>query len=260
MEQTSEGSEATTARRRTPDVACQDCILRRSRIFKPLDDAELSYVAKLKDRQILRPAGARLLGAGPAGGFIYTLHAGWAFRSIRLNDGSRQIVEFLLPGDVFGLHVAMLGNWDYDVTALTPVVLCRLKAPSLDELCTRFPSLNRALIHTLAEDKRRADSRLAVLGRTLGPQRIAYLMLELAERLEEAGELQEDCCDFPLRRRHLADATGLSGTHVNRSLAELRERRLAHVEGGRLTILDRDQLIGFAGYSSLAQRIQRLIL
>lgn len=229
-------------------------------MFKPLDDDELSYVAKLKERQIMKPAGARLLNAGPAGGFIFTLYSGWAFRSIRLGDGSRQIVEFLLPGDVFGLHVAMLGNWDYEVTALTPVVLCRLKSPTLDDLCTHFPALNRALIHTLAEDKRRADSRLAVLGRTLGPQRIAYLMLELAERLDDAGKLRDGCCEFPLRRRHMADATGLSGTHVNRSLAELRERRLAHVEDGRLTILDRNQLTSFAGYASLGRQIQRLIL
>ncbi|WP_448188746.1 Crp/Fnr family transcriptional regulator [Azospirillum sp. sgz301742] len=260
MDQASEHGNQSPARRGAPNVACQDCTLRRSRLFKPLGEDELDYVAKLRDRQIVRPAGARLLNAGPACGFIFTLYTGWAFRSIRLGDGSRQIVEILLPGDVFGLHVAMLGDWDYEVTALTPVVLCRLKAPSLDDLCTHCPALNRALIHTLAEDKRRADSRLAVLGRTLGPQRIAYLMLELAERLEEAGELRDGCCDFPLRRRHLADATGLSGTHVNRSLAELRERRLAHVEGGRLTILDREQLAGFAGYTSLGQQIQRLIL
>ncbi|PWC35953.1 hypothetical protein TSO352_12155 [Azospirillum sp. TSO35-2] len=241
-------------------MACEDCTLRRSHLFKPLDQNELGYVSRLRDRQLVRPAGARLLSTGPAGGFIYTLYSGWAFRSIRLADGSRQIVEILLPGDVFGLHVALLGNWDYEVTALTRTVLCRLRAPSLDDLCTQVPALNRALIHTLVDDKRRADSRLAVLGRTLGPQRIAYLMLELAERLEETGELKDGCCAFPLRRRHLADATGLSGTHVNRSLGELREKRLAHLEDGRLTILDRERLAGFAGYTPLGRRVQRLIL
>ncbi len=241
-------------------VACQDCALRRMRLFKPLDDGELAFVAQLRDRQIARPAGAQLLQPGPAGGYIYTVFSGWAYRSIRLADGTRQILEFLLPGDVFGLQVALLGDWDYEVTALTPVVLCRLRAPSLDDLCSRFPALNRALIHTLVEDKRRADGRLAVLGRTLGPQRIAYLMLELAERLELAGQMTDECCEFPLRRRHLADATGLSGTHVNRSLAELRDKRLAHVEDGRLTILDRSQLVLFAGYASVLPRVQRLIL
>ncbi|ALJ37046.1 Crp/Fnr family transcriptional regulator [Azospirillum brasilense] len=260
MEQTSDHGNPSFPRHGAPNVACQDCTLRRSRLFKQLDEDELSYVAKLRDRQLVRPAGAKLLSSGPAGGFIYTLYSGWAFRSIQLADGSRQIVEILLPGDVFGVHVALLGNWDYEVTTLTRVVLCRIRAPSLDDLCTQVPALNRALIHTLADDKRRADSRLAVLGRTLGPQRIAYLMLELVERLEGAGELKNECCDFPLRRRHLADATGLSGTHVSRSLGELRERGLAHVEDGRLTILDRKQLTSFAGFTSLGQRIQRLVL
>lgn len=260
MEQTAKHNTPSVPRCGVLGVACQDCALRRSRLFASLNEDELGYVTKLRDRQLVRSAGVRLLDAGPTSGFIYTLHSGWAFRSIRLADGSRQIVEILLPGDVFGLHVALLGNWDYEVTALTRVVLCRLKAPSLDDLCTSVPALNRALIHTLVEDKRRSDSRLAVLGRTMGPQRIAHLMLELAERLEQAGELKDNCCDFPLRRRHLADATGLSGTHVNRSLSELRERRLAHVEDGRLTILSRAQLADFAGYTPLQQQIQRLAL
>lgn len=260
MDQTSEGASHPSPRHRVPDVSCQDCMLRRMRLFKPLDDDELHYVAGLRDRQLSRPAGGRLLQPGRAGGFLYTLFSGWAFRSIRLADGSRQILEFLLPGDVFGLQVALLGDWDYEVTALTPVILCRLRAPSIDELCARFPALNRALIHTLVEDKRRADSRLAVLGRALGPQRIAHLMLELAERLEQMGQLHDNGCAFPLRRRHLADATGLSGTHVNRSLIELREKGMAHIADERLTLLDRDGLVRFAGYTSFAPCVQRLIL
>lgn len=227
-------------------MGCEDCTLRRPHLFKSLDQNQLGYVSRRRDRQLSRPAGARLLSAPPASGFIYTLSSGWAFHSIRLADGSRQIVEFLLPSDVFGLHVALLGNWGYGVTGQTRTVLCRLKAPSLDDLCIQVPALNRTLIHTLLHDKRRADSRLVVFGRTLGPQRIAHLMLELADRREEAGELKDGCCAFPLRRRHLTDATGLLGTHFNRSLGELRKKRLVHLEDSRFTIFDRERLASAA--------------
>ncbi len=257
MDQSSDDAPRSSAPWCRPNVACQECSLRQVRLFRQLDDDAFRSVNALRDRQLSRPVGARLIQPGPADGFFYTLFSGWAFRSIRLPDGARQILEFLLPGDVFGLQVAFLGDWDYEVTALTRVVLCRLRAPSLGELCTRFPALTLALIQTLIEDKRRADGRLAVLGRALGPQRIAFLLMELTERLELAGEVRDNGCEFPLRRRHFADATGLSGTHVSRSLAELRAKGIAHVADGRLTIVDRTLLSRFSGYTPLARSVER---
>jgi CRP-like cAMP-binding protein len=50
-------------------------------------------------------------------------------------------------------------------------------------------------------------------------------------------------CDFPLTQNDLADATGLTAVHVNRTLQELRGDGLIELERKQLHILDLDRLM-----------------
>jgi CRP-like cAMP-binding protein len=246
--------------RATRHVPCKTCPLRQQRLFKPFSEQELRFVATLKTAHVTVPANQPILELGAQSGALYTLFSGWAFRYLRLPDGSRQILDFLLPGDLIGLQPAFLGGINYGVTALTAVSLCVLHGAAIDALFDGHPGLVRALVATLLEEKRRTDRRLAVLGRRQGPQRIGYLMLETFDRLVQQGLDAGTECPFPLRRRHLADALGLSGSHVNRSLDELQARGLATIEDRRLLIRDRERLAAFAGYTGLNELMGRLIL
>jgi CRP-like cAMP-binding protein len=55
-------------------------------------------------------------------------------------------------------------------------------------------------------------------------------------------------CPFPLQRRDIADAAGISRVHVARTLERLREQRLAMVQDGVLVLFDRARLAELAGY------------
>jgi CRP-like cAMP-binding protein len=55
-------------------------------------------------------------------------------------------------------------------------------------------------------------------------------------------------CPFPLQRRDIADAAGMSRVHVARTLERLRERRLATMQDGVLVLLDRPRLADLARY------------
>ena len=55
-------------------------------------------------------------------------------------------------------------------------------------------------------------------------------------------------CPFPLERRHLSDVLGMSGTHVARSLAELRRSGLAEITDGALLIRGCARLAALSGY------------
>ncbi|MBV8935579.1 MAG: winged helix-turn-helix domain-containing protein, partial [Alphaproteobacteria bacterium] len=65
---------------------------------------------------------------------------------------------------------------------------------------------------------------------------------------------------FPLQRRELADAAGLSRVHVARTLDALRERRLAEIQNGTLVIFDRPNLTDLAGYIPLGTAVGRRAL
>jgi len=243
-------------------ITCQMCDLRRKVLFRPLEATEVEAVAQLRTGQVSLRAKTDIALAGETNGTaLYTLFAGWAFRYRSLADGSRQILDFLLPGDLIGLQGALLGAVTHRVQSLTPVTLCRLDGMPLAQFLDRHPALERALCAKLLQDERRADGLLTLMGRRNASQRLANLMLDLHDRLRQRGIEHGTWCHFPLQRQHLADALGLSGTHVNRSLAELRELGLASAGSNVLVIQDRDKLAEFAAYGGDADdTAQRLIL
>ena len=72
--------------------------------------------------------------------------------------------------------------------------------------------------------------------------------MELAERLHLVGQATETEFECPLSQFVLADALGLTAIHVNRTLRELRERKLLSVRRKIVKIHDLDGLRKLAGF------------
>jgi CRP-like cAMP-binding protein len=80
------------------------------------------------------------------------------------------------------------------------------------------------------------------VGRRDSRTRIAHLLCELALRLERTGQGRDGMFDFPLTQEQLADATGLTAVHTNRTLQSLRRDGLIQLSNGILRVLDWDKL------------------
>jgi CRP-like cAMP-binding protein len=65
----------------------------------------------------------------------------------------------------------------------------------------------------------------------------------MAIRYERTGQGEKLSVPLPITQVGFCDATGLTSIHVNRMLRELRNRSIATVHAGRVTILDWDQLV-----------------
>jgi CRP-like cAMP-binding protein len=241
-------------------VACITCQLRQKSLFHQFSEREVALIASLKSAHIAVAQKADIAQAGEVGGSLYTIFGGWAFRYKRLSDGKRQILDFLLPGDLIGLEAALFGGIEHSVQTLTPVSLCVLEARRLVELFRDSPELGYHFARTLVEDHRRADERITLLGHKNGPERLGYLLLETFDRLRQRGLANGTWCSFPVQRQQLADALGLSRTHLIRSLAELQEMALATIDNHTLSILDRERLAAFAGYRTTERPGKRVIL
>src|SRR5882724_18430 len=96
-------------------VACITCQLRQKPLFHPFSEREVALVASLKSAHIAVAQKADIVQAGEVGGSLYTLFGGWAFRYKRLPDGKRQILDFLLPGDLIGVEAALFGGIAHSV-------------------------------------------------------------------------------------------------------------------------------------------------
>jgi CRP-like cAMP-binding protein len=242
-------------------VPCAQCPLRAKPVFRPFSEAELSFVSELKRDHIVVAPRVDIIQEDEVGGPAYTLFEGWAIRYHRLPKGSRQILDIVLPGDMIGIASALLGTVRHSVQALTPVTLCVLTGRTLPELFAQHPGFALNIMQTRVEEEQRADVRLSLLGRYNAEQRIGYLMLETFDRLRQRGMVNGgSTCPFPLQRRDIADAAGISRVHVARTLERLREQKLALIQDGVLVLLDRARLAEVAGYVPLRVAVGRRAL
>ena len=85
------------------------------------------------------PAGAEIIRAGEDCPELYTLYSGWAFRFKALPDDRRQILNFLLPGDLLGLQATMFDAAQHGIEALTDIELCELPRRKVWALFGQMP-------------------------------------------------------------------------------------------------------------------------
>jgi len=174
--------------------------------------------------------------------YIPVICQGWAASSITLPDGRRQILSFVLPGDMVstaGFLEPMSGR---TVEAVTEVTYRKFKRSELRAFLFAHADLMDLLSRMLVEERMEADQLALDLGRRPADERIARLILKLAKRLARRGMMDGRTMEFPLRQRHIADATGLTPVHVSKMMGELQRAELIEISDRSLTILNEPEL------------------
>ena len=80
--------------------ACQQCRLRKTGAFTPVKPEVLDFIEGFRTDSLAVEAGGALVRESQTNAKLFTLYSGWAFRYKTLSDGRRQILNFLLPGDL----------------------------------------------------------------------------------------------------------------------------------------------------------------
>jgi CRP-like cAMP-binding protein len=166
--------------------------------------------------------------------------SGWAASIIMLSDGSRQILSFLLPGDIVSTTLLFEPRPHCLLEAITDVRYRTFKRTELREILFSNPELFDKLSRSWIDEKSRDDQLIVDLGRRTADERIARLILGLVDRLSKREMVHGDPLEFefPLRQHHIADATGLTPVHVSKVLSEFRRGGLIKISERSLTILD----------------------
>jgi len=176
---------------------------------------------------------------------------GFACRYKLLPDGRRQIVGFLIPGDLCDLRICVLKYMDHSIGTLTSGRAALFPRESMTMLTERFPRLTRALWWSTLVDEAITREWVVNVGHRTAFERIAHLFCEMFTRLQAVGLTSENSCELPVTQTELADALALSSVHVNRVLMELRHTGLVTFRSRRLTILDLEALKSLSGFDPL---------
>jgi CRP-like cAMP-binding protein len=217
-------------------LPCYECALRACGSFKPVTPGELSSINQIKREHLSVPAGGEIVRAGDEAPELYTLYSGWAFRFKTLGDGRRQILNFLLPGDLLGLQAAMFDAALHSIEAITEVELCVLPRRDVWSLFGDMPALAFDVTWLGSREESIVDENLTSAGRRTASERVAALVVALYKRAKALGLVAGDTFAFPLTQQHIADALGLSLVHTNKTLARLRRLGMYKRENGMLTL------------------------
>lgn len=154
------------------------------------------------------------------------LISGFAFRQKITRSGGRSISAVHLQGDIVDLQNSLLGVADHSVQALSRARIARIPRQAIIALAFDYPNIGMAMWYDTLVDASIFREWILNIARRDAQMRIAHLLCEFGVRLEALGLGDRAHYEFPMTQEQLADATGLTAVHVNRSLRDLEQRGL----------------------------------
>jgi CRP-like cAMP-binding protein len=167
------------------------------------------------------PAGQTLVEAGRRMAAAVLVHQGWAIRHRTLRDGRRQVMDFVLPGDICDPTVFVTPRADFSMQAITGLNYSLIQSEDVLDLVNRSPRIGAAFWWAEAHEEAITRAHLVAIGRLSATERMAYLFWELWTRLRAVNLASGDGFELPATQELIADAAGLSFVHVSRTLRQL---------------------------------------
>lgn len=210
--------------------------------FLPLGDAEEAYLSRITTGQEHIRAHRDIIRYGELPTNMFVVEQGFAIRYRMLSSGERQILSFMLPGDICDLNVFLLRQMDHSVAALGPVQICRLSRDDLLKTYLNHPRLSASLWWSALQMEAISRERIVALGRRKARGRVAYFFFDLYWRLKSIDLAKDNQVDLPITQVELADTLGLTPVHINRVLRQLEEDNLIEKGRGQIRVLEPEAL------------------
>jgi CRP-like cAMP-binding protein len=169
----------------------------------------------------------------------YRIVSGAARECTLMADGRRQIVDFLLPGDVFGFSSRGARGLAGEII-VEPTLLACYPRRRAEELAESDPLVARRVREMAFNAIERLQARTVLLGCNNAVEKVSAFLLEMSARSSaESGEPFA----LPMTRYDIADYLALAVETVSRSLTTLRQQGAIRLVGTRqVKIVDRDLL------------------
>lgn len=225
---------------------CAHCPLRRSNLFVPHSDDDTKFMQRFKVGELVIEPGTPMLIEGSNSPQLFTALRGMGLRYKTLENGRRQVLNFVFPGDFIGLQAAVMGEMQHSVEATTPMTLCVFNRAEFWHFFKTHPERAFDLTWLAAVEEHFMGETLATVGQRDATERVAWALVKIMQRGESLGLVKNHTMPLHYRQQDLADALGLSLVHTNKTLSKLRERQLASWHDGALFINDCEKLAKIA--------------
>jgi CRP/FNR family nitrogen fixation transcriptional regulator len=193
---------------------------------------ELSTVARFA-------RGEPIYLSGDPADFWYRILSGASRKCAFTLDGSRQIVDFLRPGDLFGYDAHDVHSFSAEAI-VSGTTVARYPRRSAERVADSDPQVARRIRELAFGSVHRVQRRLLILGRATALEKVSSFLLEMVDRFRTrpVGPVT-----LPMSRYDIADYLAMAVETVSRALTHLRERGVIQFDSVRcLQIRDRESL------------------
>ena len=214
-------------------IDCQDCQIRHKAICANSDADKLAQLNSFKTYTRYQP-NEMITYSGDPMDYVGTLVTGMAEISMALEDGRRQILGLLMPGDFIGRPDRLYCK--YDIKALEHIHFCRFDRKDFRSLLARSPTLSQRLYEMTMDELDATRDWMLLLGRKTAREKLASLLFLIAIKQQGLSPLshhQNFEFDLLLTREMIADYLGMRVETVSRQITVLKSKGIIRVTGQR---------------------------
>lgn len=233
-------------------------LIKRIAHYADVDSRHFEGLINLPHKIEVHESGREIVSEGETVDFVFIIESGWAIRFDLLEDGRRQILNFMLPGDCFDMMSLTSAQSDHSVSAATNLTLRRLKASDFLSAIRQEPSLAAAFWWVAVQEESILREQIIRVGRRSAKERVGHLILELNRRVAATSGKLENFLYLPVPQSLLADMLGLSVVHISRTLTKLKAEKLISTTSDGVQILDRERLEKISNFDSRYLHLEKL--
>lgn len=230
-------------------IPCPRCPLQLCPGLRPLDARQLDYMQQFKEGELRVLRGDAVLQEGARSAHLYTLLSGVLIRFRSLEDGRRQIVNFMFPGDLVGLQGAFDQPAPHTVEGLMEARLCIFARDRFGDLIAQHPQLGYDLTWLAAKEETALEGHIVSLGQRSALERVTYLAVWLVDRALATGIAEEgNALKLSITQGQIADMLGLSLVHTNRTIRQLARDGIVEWRSGYIRVPDMERACEIAQF------------
>lgn len=221
-------------------LSCYTCSLKNSCLIEQLTTTHDHSNQLLKNRKILS-RGKHIFRGGDDTRSMYVVSRGSVKGYMLMEDGEEQVLDFYLPGDVFGLDAMGSHGHISSTVALESTTICKLP---LSELHNRV--LGQGFLNMISDNMLRDHNLMLMLASKDADGRLASFLVDMFKR---AGKQDQpaDVIKLTMTRQDIANYLGLAIETVSRTLRRFQDSGVVEVTQRRVKVFDFKCLLAIAG-------------
>jgi CRP-like cAMP-binding protein len=204
-----------------PPTATLDPMVRKLGYWAKLSGEDRAAIRALPHRLKMLERNDYVIREGDRAEYSCVLLSGYAIRQKVVGDGQRQIIAIHMKGELIDLQNSLLVIADHNVQMLTAGKIAMIPREEILKLAAERPQVGKAMWMDTLVDGSIYREWIANVGRRDAKARISHLLCEFSLRLKHAGLGKQSNYELPMTQEQLADATGLTPVHVNRTIRSL---------------------------------------